>query len=126
MKLQPDRITSANVISGYTPQHIAINGRPWTQSTLVPWAGDVRPWGVEDFEALSPEHLRPIADMAPELVIVGTGSRQRFPRPEVLRPLIEARIGFEVMDTVAACRTYNILVSEGRSVVAALLFQAVA
>lgn len=60
-------------------------------------------------------------ELAPEVVIVGTGARQRFPAPQLLRPLIEAGIGFEVMDLAAACRTYNILASEGRAVAAALL-----
>ncbi|WP_119154359.1 Mth938-like domain-containing protein [Caldimonas tepidiphila] len=123
MKLQPDRISSANVISGYTPQHIAINGQPWTQSMLVPWAGEVGSWDVTRFDEMSAGHLASVAQLAPELVIIGTGARQRFLRPDVLRPLIEARIGFEIMDTAAACRTYNILVSEGRSVVAALLLE---
>lgn len=126
MKLQPDRITSANVISGYTPQQIAINGQPWTESALVPWSGEVTPWPVGRAEALAAAHLEPIARLMPELVILGTGTRQRFLRPEVLRPLIEAGIGFEMMDTAAACRTYNILVSEGRSVVAALLLEVAA
>lgn len=123
MKLQPDRISSANVISGYTPDSVAINGQPWSQSAVVPWAGEVAAWEVGRFEEVSSAHLEPIARLAPELVILGTGARQRFPRPQVLRPLIEARIGFEIMDTAAACRTYNILVSEGRSVVAALLLE---
>lgn len=123
MKLQPDRITSANVISGYTPEAVAINGQPWRQSALVPWQGEVAPWSVASFAELSAAHVEPIARLAPELIILGTGARQRFPRPEVLRPLIEARIGYEIMDTAAACRTYNILVSEGRSVVAALMLE---
>jgi uncharacterized protein len=66
--------------------------------------------------------LRRLLDFSPELVLLGTGPRQRFPRPALLRPLIEARVGFEVMDLQAACRTFNILVGEGRRVAAALLF----
>jgi len=59
--------------------------------------------------------------MAPELVILGTGRRQRFPRTELIAPLVRAGIGWEVMDTGAACRTFNVLVAEGRRVAAALL-----
>ena len=58
-----------------------------------------------------------------EVVLFGSGSRLRFAKPEALRPLIERGIGVETMDTAAACRTYNILVSEGRSVVAALVIE---
>ena len=64
-----------------------------------------------------------MAALEPELVLFGSGSTLRFPRPEWLRPLVERRIGLETMDTPAACRTYNLLVAEGRSVVAALLVE---
>jgi len=65
-----------------------------------------------------------LRDLKPEVVVVGTGTRQRFPSPQVLRPLIEANIGYEIMDLAAACRTFNILATEGRAVVAALVFDA--
>ena len=64
------------------------------------------------------------AALSPELVIFGSGSRLRFPKPALLQPLMTRRIGFETMDTAAACRTYNVLLAEGRAVVAALLFEA--
>jgi uncharacterized protein len=78
---------------------------------------------VERFDALSERHFAALADLAPELVIFGTGARLRFPAPALLRPLIERGIGVETMDTAAACRTYNVLLGEGRAVVAALLFE---
>ena len=65
-------------------------------------------------------------ELKPELVIFGSGSRIRFVRPALLRALIERRIGIETMDTGAACRTYNVLLAEGRSVLAALLFETAA
>ena len=74
--------------------------------------------------ALTPEHFAQLAALKPELVIFGSGARLRFAAPALLRPLIDARIGVETMDTAAACRTYNVLLAEGRSVVAALLFDA--
>ncbi|MCK7500562.1 MAG: Mth938-like domain-containing protein [Comamonadaceae bacterium] len=79
-------------------------------------------WVRGGFAALTEADLRRLLDFRPELVLLGTGARQRFPQPALLRPLIEARIGFEVMDLQAACRTYNILMGEGRRVAAALLF----
>ena len=69
-------------------------------------------------------HFARLAELRPELVLFGSGARLRFPAPALLKPLIDARIGIETMDTAAACRTYNVLLAEGRSVVAALLFAA--
>jgi uncharacterized protein len=63
--------------------------------------------------------------LKPELILIGTGSRQRFPAPELLKNLISAKIGFEIMDSQAACRTYNILVGEGRQVLLALIVESV-
>ena len=80
-------------------------------------------WEAASFEALSEEHFAGLAALAPEIVLLGTGPRLRFPHPRLTRPLTGARIGLEVMDLNAACRTYNILVSEDRRVAAALLFE---
>ena len=77
---------------------------------------------VPSFESLASDHFARIAALKPELVIFGSGARLRFPAPALLRPLIDAGIGVETMDTAAACRTYNVLLAEGRSVVAGLLF----
>ena len=74
------------------------------------------------FESLAPSTSRASPRCEPELVVFGSGARLRFPSPALLRPLIDAGIGVETMDTAAACRTYNVLLAEGRSVVAALLF----
>jgi uncharacterized protein len=78
-------------------------------------------WEAPSFAGLEPSHFAQIAELKPELVIIGTGLRQRFPRPDLLKALINAKVGFEIMDTQAACRTYNILVGEGRQAMAALL-----
>ena len=98
-----------------------VSGQRWSGSLLVPWRGDVRAWPLEALDALTPEHFEQALALKPELVIFGSGERIRFVSPSLYRCLIEARIGIETMDTVAACRTYNVLASEGRSVVAALL-----
>ncbi len=78
-------------------------------------------WQPASFDALAAEHFTALAELGVEIVLLGTGSSQRFPHPRLTRALIDKRIGLEVMDTGAACRTYNILVSEGRNVAAALL-----
>lgn len=121
MKLQPDRIAVANVISGYTRGSVQIGERTWRDSVMLPWQGEVTPWQDARFDTLGPQHFEALAVLGPELVLFGSGNALRFPRPEWLRPLIERRIGFETMDTAAACRTYNLLAAEGRSVIAALL-----
>ena len=121
MKLQPDRIEGVNAISGLIPGAVSVNGIVHRQSILVPWQGEVTAWDVASFEALTPEHFQAIAEQGPELVIFGSGDRLRFPAGALMRPLIERRIGLETMDTAAACRTYNVLVSEGRRALVALL-----
>jgi uncharacterized protein len=78
-------------------------------------------WGVDSFETLEPAHFARIAALDPEVVIFGSGARLRFAHPRLLTALIERRIGVECMDTAAAARTYNVLVTEGRRVVGALL-----
>ena len=124
MKMRADRIEGQNAIARHGPEGVIVNGVEHTESVLVPWQGDVLAWHATSFESLTAEHFERVAALGPELVVFGSGARLRFPRPAVLRPLIEARIGVETMDSAAACRTYNVLLAEGRRVVAALLFAA--
>ena len=121
MKLQPDRLDGVNAIAAHDAQGVIVNARRWTGSVVVPGQGEVRDWDCASFEALTPAHFEALLADTPEIVLVGTGARQRFVPPQLLRALIERRIGVECMDTVAACRTYNVLVSERRRVTAVLL-----
>ena len=125
MKLQADRIEGQNAIARHGPDGVLVNGVEHRSSVIVPWRGPVLPWAVHGFEQLTPAHFDALLALAPELVVFGSGPRIRFPQPLWTRSLIERRIGVETMDTAAACRTYNVLLAEGRSVVAALLFAAV-
>jgi uncharacterized protein len=122
MKMRADRIEGQNAIARHGPDGIVVNGVEHTVSVIVPWTGDVVAWDAPSFESLDAGHFSRLAALSPELVLFGSGPRLRFPPPALLLPLIEARIGVETMDTAAACRTYNVLLAEGRSVVAALLF----
>ena len=122
MKMRADRIEGQNAIARHGPEGVAVNGIEYTQSVIVPWTGAVQPWHAAGFESLVASHFARLAACKPELVIFGSGARLRFPPAALLRPLIEAGIGVETMDTAAACRTYNVLLAEGRSVVAALVF----
>ena len=81
----------------------------------------LRDWAPTHIDNLNAEHFDAILELRPELVLLGTGSRLTFPSPQILSALHRQRIGVEVMDTAAACRTYNILMGEGRLVVAGLL-----
>ena len=124
MKFQLDEQQGGNSISRHDGQCVWVNGQPWRASLLVPWRGEVQDWALPSFEAFSEAHFEQILQHKPELVILGTVPKLRFTKPALYRSLIAAGIGMETMDLGAACRTYNVLASEGRSVLAALLIEA--
>lgn len=124
MKFQPDSLDGVNTITRHDGARLWVGSQPYSGSLIVPWSGAVRPWAPADFAALTQAHFDELLQPTPELVIFGSGARLRFPQASLLRGLIVQRIGIESMDTAAACRTYNVLVSEGRTVVAALLLEA--
>ncbi|MCV2348970.1 Mth938-like domain-containing protein [Paucibacter sp. Y2R2-4] len=125
MKFQLDEPQGGNSISRHDGSRVWVNGEVHQSSLLVPWRGEVQAWPLTRFEDLSEAHFEQILAMKPELVIFGSGARIRFAKPALYQQLIQARIGIETMDLAAACRTYNVLASEGRSVLAALLIEAV-
>ncbi|MEO6032098.1 MAG: Mth938-like domain-containing protein [Burkholderiaceae bacterium] len=112
-----------NAISRHSAEGVIVNGVEHRQSVIVPWTGPVIAWPVAEFAELTEAHFAALAELSPEVVIFGSGARIRFAPAALLRPLIERRIGVETMDAAAACRTYNVLIAEGRKVVAALLFE---
>jgi uncharacterized protein len=120
LKLHADTPTALNTVTAYGPGFIEIN-KVRHMSALVLTPERVEPWPTASFEALAEADFERLRALDPEVVLLGTGARQRFPHPRLSRSLAEARIGLEVMNTPAACRTYNILMAEGRKVVAALL-----
>jgi uncharacterized protein len=122
MKLQPDK-SDAQTISGYGPGWVGVEGEKITSSVILSSRGDRIAWATDRFEDLGAEHFAQLASIEAEVVIFGSGSRIRFPRAAWLEPLMARRIGIETMDTAAACRTYNILAQEGRSVAVALLLE---
>jgi uncharacterized protein len=121
MHIQLETGGQANLIRTYEAGLIVVNQDNFERSLIVLPGRVISDWPPQTFEELALAHLEDLASLQPELVILGTGRRQRFPRAELLAPLVKAGIGWEVMDTGAACRTYNILMSEGRNVAAALL-----
>lgn len=121
MKLHMQTPTGANIFTAYGDGWVAINGQRHTGSLLVAPERPVIAWGVAGFDALTEADFERLLELEPELVIFGTGTRQRFPHPRLTAALARAQIGIEVMDTGAACRTYNILAAEDRRALAALL-----
>lgn len=125
MKLHLARPQGRNLFSGYGSGYVAINGTRYEHS-LVVLPDRLADWEPARFEDLTEPMFAELATLPLEILIVGTGAKLRFPSPALTRSLYEARIGVEVMDTQAACRTYNILLSEDRRVGAAILIDAAA
>jgi len=126
MKLNLDLSAGTNVVTAHGAGFIAINGQRHTASLIVGPQLLETTWGKDRFELLTPEDYAELGKHEAVITLIGTGQRQRFPSPQMLRPLIEAQRGFEIMDTAAACRTYNILAAEGRKVIAALVVESAA
>ena len=122
MKFQREA-SSEFAITGYTADSISVAGVEHRQSLRVSHQSVAAPWPVASFAEITALTIAEATQVHPEIVIIGTGKKLRFPPPDALRPLRDARIGFEVMDTAAACRTYNVLLGEGRQVAALLLIE---
>ena len=124
MKLHSSSTQQYQTVTGYFDGGVEINGARFDTSLLVMPESAPRPWPVEHFDDLAEAHFEAIGVDAPDVVILGTGERQRFVHPRLVACLLGRRIGVECMDNQAACRTYNILMGEGRKVTLALIFGA--
>jgi len=100
---------------------VTIVDRRFTRSLLLARDRVVEDWPVMDAARMTPEHVAPILALQPEVVLLGTGSEQRFPPSETLRAFLIADVGVEVMDNAAAARTHSVLAGEGRRVVVAFI-----
>jgi len=123
MKFTLDARQGINLIRGYGSGEVRINDQLYHTNCIVTAETLITDWRATDVDALILDDLQPIFDLKPEIVLLGTGARQRFPASEIRRSFIDRRIGLETMDLGAACRTYNILVQEERRVAAALLLK---
>lgn len=121
MKLHLAGLSGENLCTSYGEDYVAVNQRRIETHLVILPERLIEPWDVESFAALTEADFAFLATLPVEVLLLGTGSRLHFPHPRLSAPLHQAHIGFEVMDTAAACRTYNILVGEGRRVAAALL-----
>jgi uncharacterized protein len=126
MKLHSTPTQHYQTVTAYDDKGVEINAVRFTHSILV--LPEVAPaaWPVGSFDALTNEHFAQIAATEPDVVILGTGARQRFVHPRLTTGLTARRTGVECMDNQAACRTYNILMAEGRKVALALIFETAA
>ncbi len=121
MKFAQDSQEDGYVITAYDDNSVSINGKTFSQSLVVANTRLKENWDVSDIELLTQNHIETVLSFQPELIIIGTGNRLVFPAIEIYSGIIEYGIGVDFMDTGAACRTYNILMSEGRDVVAGLI-----
>lgn len=122
MELSLDFSQGKYQIRSYEPGRLVINTETYTQSIIVS-LNDLSLWPPNSFAELQPNHLEAILVLQPQIVLLGTGEKQIFPPPELLAVFADKNIGVEVMNTAAACRTFNVLVSEGRNVAAGLLIK---
>jgi uncharacterized protein len=110
-----------NIIRAYAAGQVTVNDEIIVTSVIITPERIIRDWLPHTFGELEPRHFARLEELQPEIIVLGTGPRLQFPDAEATAGFLSQGIGVEIMDTTAACRTYNILLSEGRRVVAALL-----
>jgi uncharacterized protein len=121
LKFEREQAEGRNTFTGYGDGYVEVNRTRYTSSLVVTADRIVTEWPATSIDSLTADHLAAIVELQPEIALLGTGPKFGFPDPALLAPLYKAGIGVEVMDTPAACRTYNILLGEGRNVLAALI-----
>ena len=121
MRRQSNSETAHNTFTAYGDDYVRVNATRHTDNIIVMPSTLIERWTAHTFDTLTLEDMQQLAALPTEIILFGTGHQLRFPRPELMQPLIAARKGLDVMDLHAACRAYNILAAEGRSVAAALL-----
>lgn len=122
MKMSLENNPDLNLITGYGSDHLMINKVRHDGNLMLNATRVIPGWAPNGFDGLTSDDFAAVLELKPDVVIVGTGARLRFPQHALLRPLIEAGVGFEIMDLSAACRTYNVLATEGRAVAVAVMF----
>jgi uncharacterized protein len=122
MKLQVAQSEGSNIVTGYGEAYVDVKGIRYETNIVILRNRLIEDWTAASFASLALKDFQILADLDVEIVLVGTGTTFQFPNPELLQPFMRAHRGFEVMDNHAACRTYNVLLSEGRNAAAALVF----
>ncbi|WP_306606585.1 Mth938-like domain-containing protein [Azonexus sp.] len=122
MKLHTSNTAGLNLFTAYGDDYVAVNQLKHEKNLIVLPENLIPEWSTENIETLTESDMQKLLGLGVEVILLGTGKRLRFPAGALMRPFAPAGIGLEIMDLQAACRTYNILASEGRKVAAALLF----
>jgi len=120
MRLTDDRSGGAFLVHSYAPGEVRVGDAVLRRSCLISAERLIDDWRPQTLDELQEADLAAVFALQPEIVVLGSGARQRFPDTRLLAAILARGIGCEVMDTGAACRTYNVLVSESRRAVAAL------
>lgn len=123
MKIEREFAAGQNTFTAYGEGWVEVAGRRYTRSVVVAAERILEGWTGGGIGTLAESETAALVDWKPEVLLLGTGASFRFPSPAVVAPLYRAGVGVEVMDTRAACRTYNILLGEGRRVVAAIVVE---
>ena len=123
MKLEIAQTVGQNTVTAYGEGYVSINAVRHSDNLVVLPDRLIERWTQARFETLDVADFELLAALDSEIILLGTGDQLRFPPPQLLQPLVKAKKGIEVMDIQAACRTYNVLISEGRSAAAALIFR---
>jgi uncharacterized protein len=121
VKLHQNPRPTTHLVTGFGDGYLQIGDRQVTRTVVLGPGVLLEDWGDSSIERIAAEDFAQLTRLQAQIVLLGTGPTQQFPHPSLLRPLIDAGVGVEVMDTLAAARTYNILVAEGRSVAAVLI-----
>ena len=121
MKFSEDYAIGTNVIRAFNDTSIDINNKTYTESLVIGNHVLVDQWGISHIDDLTDQHWQDLLQHKPEVILVGTGKTLIFPHPSSYALAIKAGTGVEFMDTAAACRTYNVLVSEDRPVIAGII-----
>jgi uncharacterized protein len=121
MRFSLDVSDNVNSIRAYRNGCITVNDQEVRRSMIVMPDRLITDWRPQSLDQIMAEDFGIFQELQPEIILLGTGERHRFPDPRLLQPILRRGLGLEVMTTVAACRTYNIVVAEGRRVAAALI-----
>jgi uncharacterized protein len=121
MKFTQHTPDGLNLIRNYSPLSVTVGAEEIRASCIIGAQALIRDWPPRDVASLKAEHFAPLFELAPEVVVLSTGARQQFPSAALRAEFATRKIGIEVMEVGAACRTYNVLVSEERKVLAAVL-----
>lgn len=123
MSLTLDQNQATYQVRAFKPGQIQVNQQTFTQSIIVGPHTLIESWAPQHISELTHDHLKIILDLRPAILVIGTGEELQFPAVELYGDLINEGIGVEIMDTGAACRTFNVLTAENRNVVAAMIIR---